>query len=441
MHQRRRERSAGIPGRKVRFLRGIGHNVRRDLDMRGVRRIMVADSRVQVSQGTHMTSTAERFSSIDARTRHLAAPLAVVDLDALGRNAADLVRRAGGKPIRIATKSVRCRSVLDWAANQVGFRGLMAYSLPEALWLARNGAEDVLVAYPSVDAASIAELSRDETLRARVTLMVDHPDHLRLIDGHASAPVRTCLDIDASLRIGRIHLGVRRSPLRTVSDVLAMLGQARGMKQVNVVGLMCYDAQIAGVPDSSPIVRAMKRRSAADLARRRATIVAAVRQQVNLEFVNGGGTGSLGVVSQHDDLTELAAGSGLFGPTLFDGYDDFTPEAALVYALPVVRIPADRVRTVFSGGYLASGPVGKSRVPTPIWPAGLRLLRNEGAGEVQTPVTGPAAHSLEIGDRVWWRHAKAGEVCERFSQLILLDQASPDLRTVPTYRGEGWCFG
>jgi D-serine deaminase-like pyridoxal phosphate-dependent protein len=211
---------------------------------------------------------------------------------------------------------------------------------------------------------------------------------------------------------------------------------------VRLVGLMFYDAQLAGAPDTSPAVRVMKHRSAGELSSRRARIVEAVRALVELEFVNGGGTGSLDLVAHDEFLTEVAAGSGLFGPTLFDRYRDFTPLPALAYALPVTRRPAPGVRTLFGGGYVASGPAGSSRVPTPVLPRGLSILRAEGVGEVQTPVSGASADALSIGDRVWWRHAKAGEVCERFGTLHLVDGADPsDVMAVPTYRGEGQCFG
>jgi D-serine deaminase-like pyridoxal phosphate-dependent protein len=97
------------------------------------------------------------------------------------------------------------------------------------------------------------------------------------------------------------------------------------------------------------------------------------------------------------------------------------------------------VVTTLGGGYLASGPGNPSRLPRPHWPAGLALDRDEGAGEVQTPVLGAAADDLRIGDRVWFRHAKAGELCERFSELHLID-GDVIAATVPTYRGEGKAF-
>lgn len=380
---------------------------------------------------------------MDEATRGLPAPLAAVDVAALEANADDLVRRAGGLPIRIATKSVRCREVLRRVLARPGFRGLMAYSLDEALWLARDGMADVLVAYPSVDREAFRALAADPELASQVTVVIDDPQHLSLIAssvGEGPHPVRVCLDIDASLRIGPLHLGVRRSPVHSREQAVTAARVIAREPSVRLVGLMFYDAQLAGVPDSSPAVAAMKRRSTAELRERRARIVEAVGREAELELVNGGGTGSLDLVAVDPGLTEVAAGSGLYGPTLFDGYRSFTPEPALAYALPVTRRPAARVRTLFGGGYIASGPAGASRVPTPVLPTGLSLLGAEGAGEVQTPVTGDAAEHLAVGDRAWWRHAKAGEVCERFTHLRLVE-TDGTVSTAPTYRGEGQCFG
>ncbi len=159
-----------------------------------------------------------------------------------------------------------------------------------------------------------------------------------------------------------------------------------------------------------------------------------------LELVNGGGTGSLEATAADASVTELTAGSGLYCPTLFDGYRAFSARPAAWFALPVVRRPAPDVATCFSGGYIASGPVGHSREPRPVAPSGLSLLRAEGAGEVQTPVRGDAARDLAVGDRVWFRHAKAGELCERFDRLHLVD-GDRVVEQALTYRGEGRTFG
>lgn len=380
------------------------------------------------------------LDALTAATAHLDPPLIALDLAAVRANAADLVRRAGGKPVRVASKSVRCRYVLDLALATAGFAGVMAYSVREAVWLVRTGVTDVLLGYPSADRGALAELGSDPSLHGAITLMVDHVQQLELIRSVTDAPLRVCLDVDASLRVGRVHLGVRRSPMRTPSDAVGLARESvrRGLR---VAGVMFYEAQIAGLADTTAAVRLVKRRSASELARRRGAVVRAVEDALGgrLELVNAGGTGSVEVSSADESVTEVTAGSGLYVPTLFDHYRAFAPRPALYFALPVVRRPAPRIATLFGGGYIASGPAGATRVPSPVT-RGLKLVGTEGAGEVQTPVRGPGAAGLQVGDRVWFRHAKAGELCERFDTVHVVDGARL-VDSVPTYRGEGRTFG
>ena len=362
---------------------------------------------------------------LETATADLEPPFAAVDLEAFDANAADLLRRAGGKGVRLATKSVRCRALIDRALN-AGFRGLLAFTLPEALWLGR---EDTVVAYPTVNRLALREP------RDGITLMVDCREHLELLDGG-----RVCLDVDAGWWPlgGRIRVGAKRSPLRTPEQAAALAREiaARGLE---LDGLMMYEAQIAGVGDRPAnralgmALRAMQRASARELAARRAAVVAALPP---LRFVNGGGTGSVQATAAEAAITEVAAGSGLFAPALFDAYTSFTPRPAAFFALPVVRRPGRGVATVLGGGYPASGAPGRDRLPRPVFPPGLRLDRQEGAGEVQTPLHGA---DLQVGDRVWFRHAKAGELCERFDVLHLVE-GDRVVDTVPTYRGEGRTF-
>ncbi|GAA3702933.1 amino acid deaminase/aldolase [Microlunatus aurantiacus] len=382
-----------------------------------------------------------------AATEGLTTPYAAVDLDAFDANVTDMTARAHGLPIRLASKSLRCRTLMDRAltgaggASGPGFRGVLAYSVVEALWLARHSHGDVVVGYPTIDLDALTELGQDPALAAAVTVMVDSRAHLDLIDRAAPVhPIRVAIDIDASLRLGPLHLGVRRSPVHTPTQAADLARQISRRDSARLVGLMLYDAQIAGLPDASAAVRLVKRASEAELARRRAAVVAAVQPYADLELVNGGGTGSLHLTSGDGQLTELAGGSGLYGPTLFDGYRAFTPRPAMVFATSVVRRPSPGHATVYSGGYVASGPPGRSRVPTPVWPRRLELLGSEAAGEVQTPLAGPGAAGLQIGDRVFFRHAKAGEACERFDRIHLV-RGGELVDTVPTYRGEGMNFG
>ncbi|HSO02835.1 MAG TPA: alanine racemase [Candidatus Limnocylindrales bacterium] len=394
----------------------------------------------------------------DAAVEGLAAPLAILDVPAMHANAADLVRRAQGTPIRLATKSLRVRSVIEQVAALPGYAGLLGYSLPEALFLVRAGSsDDVVVAYPTVDVAAIADLAGDERAAAAITLMVDCVEHLDLIASAAGlsatrppVPIKVAIDVDASYRprgSARLHLGVRRSPVRTPAQAAALAREIVRRPGLHLDGVMAYEAQIAGVGDRPPgarakgaAIRAMQSRSAAELAQRRSEVVAAVREVASLRFVNGGGTGSIERTSAEAAVTEVAAGSGVFGPHLFDTYSAFRPRPAALFALPVVRRPAPGWATLFSGGYLASGPADAQRLPVVHLPAGLSLSGTEGAGEVQTPVHGAPADRLRIGELVWMRHAKAGELAERFPRFHLVD-GERVVGAALTYRGEGQSFG
>lgn len=387
-------------------------------------------------------------------TAGLDGPLAVVDLDRFDANAAELLARAGGTPVRVASKSVRVRALVERAAER-GFTGVMAYSLREALWLVRQGARDVLVGYPSADRGALAQLARDATARREVTLMVDEPAHLALVrralDASGGAddapPVQLCLDVDASLRLGvgplALHLGTRRSPVRTPHDAAALAAQVAAEPGTTLRGVMFYEAQVAGLPDTGPVVRLVKRASVADLATRRRAVVAAVGDVLGREpeLVNSGGTGSLESSSADPVVTEVTAGSGLYVPGLFDGYRAFRPRPAAFFGLDVVRVPADGWVTAFGGGYIASGAASPTRLPRVATP-GWSLSRREGAGEVQTPLrrTGRHGGALDVGDRVWFRHAKAGELMERVD-VVHLVRGEDVVDVVPTYRGEGRSFG
>jgi D-serine deaminase-like pyridoxal phosphate-dependent protein len=412
----------------------------------------VGDSNVSVTAtSTTVSAGASDWQVLDAATAHLDPPLAVVDLAALRANAADLVRRAGGKPIRLASKSIRCRAVLRQVLTMPAFAGVLGYTLAEALWLAEEF-EDVVVAYPSVEAAALRRLAADPALAERITLVVDGTEQLDFIDAVVPAqgrPVfRVAIELDASLRAlgGRIHLGPRRSPVHTPAQAGRLAQLIVDRPGFSLVGMMIYEGLIAGVgnhpagrPARAAAVRAVQSISIRELAERRAAAVAAVSAVQPLEFVNGGGTGSLETTTAEAAVTELAAGSGLYGPGLFDSYRAFSPVPAALFALGVSRRPAPNIVTLTGGGWIASGPPGADRSPIPTYPPGLHLVANEGAGEVQTPVRGAAARTLRIGDRVWFRHAKAGELAEHVDELHIVDGGQV-IETAATYRGEGKTF-
>lgn len=380
----------------------------------------------------------------------LPTPVFVVDLDAFDANADDLVRRAHGKPVRVASKSLRVPALIERALAHDGMAGVLGYSLREALWLHEQGiCDDIVVAYPTVDRGALADLVASPSAAAVITLMVDSVAHLDVIDSVRFSPavqVRVAVDIDAGLQIGGKHVGPKRSPLLDTADVLALAREIDRRPGFRLVGAMTYEGQVAGLQDVVPtartrsaILRRVKALSVTQLAVRRRQIAEALATVADLEFWNGGGSGSVESTASDPVVTEIAAGSGLLVPTLFDHYRSFAPRPASYFGLPVTRKPSPEMATVHGGGLVASGPIGPDRLPTPWAPAGLHLTGLEGAGEVQTPLTGPAAAKLEIGDLVWFRHGKSGEVFEHATTVHLLAGDAFEA-SVPSYRGCGQSF-
>lgn len=395
----------------------------------------------------------EDLDELLAREGYHERPLAVLDLDAFDANAEDLARRATGTPLRVASKSLRVRGLLERVLARPGYAGILAFTLPEALWLVAQGARDVVVAYPTAERGALRRLAtRPEALDA-ITLMVDETAQLDLILEATSdlSPraegrrFRLALELDVSYApLPGVRFGAFRSPVSTATQAIALAREIQARPALALVGLMAYEGHIAGVTDTAhtpygAAVRAMKRLSRPEIAARRAEVVAAVREIAELEFVNGGGTGSIESTVAEEAITEIAAGSGLIGPGLFDHYRDFTPQPALLLGLSVVRRPAREVATLLGGGWVASGVPGGDRLPTIAHPAGLAFAAQEAAGEVQTPVVGPAAEELRIGDTVWLRHAKAGEPAEHFGSYLLV-RGDEVAGSIPTYRGEGAVF-
>jgi D-serine deaminase-like pyridoxal phosphate-dependent protein len=386
-------------------------------------------------------------------------PAAFVDLDALDRNLDRHVAmvRPRGTPLRIATKSIRVVAILRRLLERGGdaLRGLMCFSVEEAEWLAEQGFDDLLVAYPPWQASDMERVARLAAAGKTVRIVLDAREAIDRADAFGRAagvrvPIVLCLDMGLVALGGRVFLGVRRSPLRTPDEVLALARHALDRPGVRFDGLMGYEAQVAGLGDASPfeprtnaIKRAIRAVSAREVATRRRAIVERLRAAgVPLALVNGGGTGSLDTTTPESGVTEVTAGSGFFKSHLFDYYR--APhmralEPACFFALEVTRAPAADVVTCLGGGYVASGAVGPDKAPLPWLPRGLSLLPMEMAGEVQTPVRVPADVRLSFGDPVIFRHAKAGELAERFREYLLV-AGGRVVDRVPTYRGAGRCF-
>jgi D-serine deaminase-like pyridoxal phosphate-dependent protein len=378
-------------------------------------------------------------------------PFAFVDLDLLKSNIRQTVVRAGGKRIRIASKSIRSVSLIELIlASNPAFQGIMCFTAPEAVWLSRRGLDDLLIGYPCWQAAQVRDICGELRQGKTIVAMVDsitHVEHLEQCAAANGVVMPICLDLDMALDLPGLHVGVWRSSVRSVADVLRVYAAIERSPHVRLDGVMGYEAQVAGLGDDVPgqrvrgaVIRLLKRISIAVVARRRAAAVLALTKRgARLRFVNGGGTGSLESTAREAAVTEVAAGSSFFAPGLFDHYRAFRPMPAAGFAIEIVRRPQPGIYTCLGGGYTASGGAGPALLPRPYLPAGARLSPNEGAGEVQTPIHYSGGAALNLGDPIFLRHSKAGELCERFNTLLLVSDGAVSGQAA-TYRGEGQAF-
>lgn len=384
-------------------------------------------------------------------------PAVIVDLGAFDRNIKRFVEAARAvstrHSIRLATKSVRVpaliRRVLD---SGIPFRGLMCYAATEAAFLAQQGFDDLLVAYPTRQASDVSTLRQVHASGKTIRQMVDSLDTARVISAGmegVNRPFEIAIDIDMSLRMagGKVHLGVRRSPIRSVEQAVELIRQINGLPNLRCRSVMGYEAQVAGLADQnpfkrtiSPLVRLIRQKSRSRVADFRRRLAEQLEKEgTPLELFNGGGSGSVNFTAAEPWLTELTIGSGLLCSHYFSYFSNIAPEPACFFALQTTRSSDPGFMTCAGGGYIASGEPGWEKVPLPYLPEGLKLVSMEGCGEVQTPLIVPRGSSLKAGDPVLFRHSKAGELAEHFNQYHLVS-GNQVVDVVPTYRGLGQCF-
>lgn len=376
-------------------------------------------------------------------------PLAFVDLELLDQNILDIVARAGNKKIRVATKSLRVpqliRRVLD--SSEV-FQGLMCYSPREMVYMSQQGFDDLLMGYPIWNEADITPICEELKKGKKLVLMIDslaHVNHLQAIGEKNGVVIPVCLDVDMSSDYPGLHFGVWRSSVRKAEDSIPVIDALLNADNVTLDGLMGYEAQVAGLGDSvegqplkNLVVRLLRSSSIKEIAKRRKAVFELIEKKgISLRFVNGGGTGSMNSTTLEPAVTEVTVGSGFYSPSLFDHYSSFKYLPAAAYAIEVVRSPRPGIFTCLGGGYVASGEIGKLKQPVILLPEGAKLYDQEGVGEVQTPVLYDG--QLEMGDPVILRHSKAGELCEHFNSVLLI-QGGKVVGEAETNRGTGNAF-
>jgi D-serine deaminase-like pyridoxal phosphate-dependent protein len=396
-------------------------------------------------------SSKPEYDYYRSRLRGQAYPYACLDGEMLRENVKTHLARAGNKSIRLASKSIRSVPVMEMImAMDDRFVGVMAYHGAEAIALHQRGFRDILVGYPIVDPSLLRNLGQAIGEGANICLMVDLPEHLDILEELGRSLGITygiCLDLDCSSVFPGLHFGVHRSSVRNLEGVRHFLGHLQSCQHLRLDGLMGYEAQIAGVGDTNngswlknQAVQILKKNSIREVADRRRKAIELINAMgFSLRFVNAGGTGSMESSRKEEWVTEITVGSGFYQSHLFDHYRRYGAHPAFFYAVPVVRRPGDKMVVAHGGGFTASGAAGEGKLPAIYLPEGGKLVANEGVGEVQTPILFPEGPVPGLNDPIFFRHAKAGELCERFSSILLLE--SDGIRSLKTYRGEGWAFG
>lgn len=378
-------------------------------------------------------------------------PCAYLHVESLENNIKSILQMSGDKKIRIASKSIRSVAVLKMIMEySERFQGVMCFTADEALYLHEQDFDDLFIAYPIWDETQLRKICQLVKNGAIITVTIDSTEHLQHLERIAkdeNGSFLVAIDIDLSTQFPGLHFGVYRSPLRTVTDVMALIKQINQSSYVKLDGLIGYEAQIAGVVDKAPkqqmknnLVHLLKRRSIKEIKQKRSAIMKALQNEgVFVRFFNGGGTGSMLTTQEEEAVTELTVGSGFYNSHLFDKYTSFQLAPAVGFAIEITRKPKENIYTCLGGGYVASGAAGKDKLPEIYLPKGAKLTVNEGAGEVQTPVIYKGPIPLQLGDPIILRHSKAGELCERFHYLHII-KGNRVIDQYTTYRGDGKCF-
>jgi D-serine deaminase-like pyridoxal phosphate-dependent protein len=374
-------------------------------------------------------------------------PLVVCDFDVFKQNLEKvgklLIKK--NKYLRLCTKSVRVPELVKFVESQKFVNGIFTFNSAEVLFYAKEyNVKDILLGYPiysNIDAEELCKAAKVEGVS--VSVMVDDVKQIQLLETHASennVHLNLIIEIDVSYRFISQTIGVLRSPLKQIDEILQLAQIIEDADTLSLRGIMGYEAQNASLGDNKLLYRYVKGKSREYVNTMRDDIVNnLIDAGYSLELVNGGGSGCFQENLEEPSITEIGIGSLLFKPHIFDtinSLDEFNP--SLFFVLQVIRKPQKNIITTFSGGYVSSG-AGRSP-PKPVLPEGLKTLKFEGFGEVQTPFKyNPKQIGLDLGDPIFCRFAKAGEPLEHFNEVYIYSKGEI-IDTYKTYRGLGKQF-
>ncbi|MDA3912824.1 1-acyl-sn-glycerol-3-phosphate acyltransferase [Oleiagrimonas sp.] len=358
-----------------------------------------------------------------------ALPLCYLDLDLLERNIRSILKRTGGKKLRVDARMLQCPGIIQRVMrSSPRFHGVKCSTVAEAIRLLdMDDMSDMLVTCPTVQSKALERVCAAIEAAHQITLTVDSPAHLEAISKIASrrdARVPLCVELDMSIARAGLEGPARRSPIRSNEALLRLVQRIDETPGVYFRGVLTHETQrnhfaewmsSGGGGDKA----ALSKRNAARVQARRHEMVQALQAQGHEDFlVNCGGAGSMSFNASHAAVTEISVGAALFGLDPDDEQD--IPAAG--YAAEIIRKPGEDRYTCLVGGYTASRTAGTQSLPRPYLPDGAYLDELHGSAEAQLPIR--CTERLDIGDMVFLHPVNTNEMCERFSRLQLVQNGA-----------------
>lgn len=356
-------------------------------------------------------------------------PLSYLDLDLLEANIRSVLERSGSKKLRIDARMLQCPQIMQRVLrSNARFHGVKCSTVAEAVHLVSlEGFADVLVAYPTLQHGALDHACAAIADGHRITLTVDAPaqlDYLAQAAANAGVGVPLCVEIDMSIARAELKGPGRRSAIRATDTLLKLVETIDQRAGLQFRGVVTYDTRRNRLAewmsaDGSRTETPLSKRNIDHLHTWRHALAEALRAHGHDDFLfNCSGIGGMAFNAGHTVVTEITVGAALFG---LDPEDPREVPAA-GYAAEIIRRTDDDRYACLVGGCATSGTTQSAALPQPYLPDGAQLDTLHGAGPAQLPIR--YAGALDLGDMIFLHPPNTGELCERFSHLLLVQDGA-----------------
>jgi 3-hydroxy-D-aspartate aldolase len=277
----------------------------------------------------------------------VATPALILDLDAMDRNIATMLRRAEtmGVTVRPHAKSHKCAEIAR-RLKAAGAIGACCATIGEAEALAAGGIDGLLITSPMSTPDLIARVERMLRRGADLMLVVDDPANIAPLADLARAAGRTL-----PLIVG-LDVGVSRTGCRTIEGAAALAQMIAAVPSLRFAGVQAYWGNLQQV---MPFAE-RESRVAVQAERLRQLIEALRRVGLAPGIVTGAGTGTYAIDGTLGLFTELQPGSFLFLDSCYGaiplGRDGNPFESSLFVAASVISAN-DADRAIVDAGWKA----------------------------------------------------------------------------------------